>query len=125
MDSSDSELKILKLLEENPNLTQREVAEELGVSLGKTHYLIRALIDKGFLKLSNFKNSENKIAYLYLLTPKGILQRTELTKAFLSRKKHLLHLKKLSQALLLTSFIISNDYGAKSIEEDYQLSFFP
>ena len=48
MDSSDSELKILKLLEENPNLTQREVAEELGVSLGKTHYLIRALIDKGF-----------------------------------------------------------------------------
>jgi len=87
MDSSDSELKILKLLEENPNLTQREVAEELGVSLGKTHYLIRALIDKGFLKLSNFKNSDNKIAYLYLLTPKGISQKTELTKAFLSRKK--------------------------------------
>ena len=87
MDSSDSEYKILKLLEENPNLTQRQVAEKLGVSLGKTHYLIRALIDKGLLKLSNFKNSDNKIAYLYVLTPKGISEKTELARAFLSRKK--------------------------------------
>ena len=87
MDSSDSEYKILKLLEENPNLTQRQLAEKLGVSLGKTHYLIRALIDKGLLKLSNFKNSENKIAYLYVLTPMGISEKSELAKAFLSRKK--------------------------------------
>ena len=87
MDSLDSEYKILKLLEENPNLTQRQVAEKLGVSLGKTHYLIRALIDKGFLKLSNFKNSDNKIAYLYVLTPKGISEKSELARAFLLRKK--------------------------------------
>ena len=87
MNSSDSEYKILKLLEENPNLTQRQVAEKLGVSLGKTHYLIRALIDKGLLKLSNFKNSDNKIAYLYVLTPMGISEKSELARNFLSRKK--------------------------------------
>ena len=87
MNSSDSEYKILKLLEENPSLTQRQVAEKLGVSLGKTHYLIRALIDKGLLKLSNFRNSDNKIAYLYILTPMGISGKSELARNFLSRKK--------------------------------------
>ena len=87
MDSSESEYKILILLEENPNLTQRQVAEKLGVSLGKTHYLIRALIDKCLLKLSNFKNSDNQIAYLYVLTPMGISEKSELARNFLSRKK--------------------------------------
>ena len=87
MDSSDSEYKILKLLEENPNLTQRQVAEKLGVSLGKTHYLIRALINKGLVKLGNFKTSNNKIGYLYLLTPKGLVEKYELTQSFLLRKR--------------------------------------
>ena len=87
MDTSDSEYIILKLLEQNPKLTQRQVALELGVSLGKTHYLIRALVDKGLVKLGNFKNSNNKISYLYVLTPKGISEKSELAKAFLSRKR--------------------------------------
>ena len=82
----DSEYNILKILEKNPNLSQREVAKEMGLSLGKTNYIIHALIEKGLIKLSNFKRSDNKIAYLYLLTPKGVKERSILAKAFLKRK---------------------------------------
>lgn len=82
----DSEYNILKILQKNPNLSQREVAKEMGLSLGKTNYIIHALIEKGLIKLSNFRRSDNKIAYLYLLTPKGVAERSILAKAFLERK---------------------------------------
>ena len=87
MNTSDTEYKILKILERNPQLTQRQVADELGVSLGKTHYVIRALIDKGLLKLGNFRKSDNKIGYIYLLTPQGIIQKSDLAQSFLLRKQ--------------------------------------
>ena len=71
--------KLLKLLEPNPKLSQRQVARELGISLGKVNYCLRALVDKGWIKAGNFKNSENKTEYLYLLTPRGIEAKARVT----------------------------------------------
>ncbi len=86
MHKSDAEYLILKQLEDNPHLTQREISKELGVSLGKTNYVINALIDKGLLKLNNFKRSDNKLGYSYLLTAQGITEKTMLAQKFLRRK---------------------------------------
>ena len=86
MHKSDAEYFILKQLEDTPHLTQREISKELGVSLGKTNYVINALIDKGLLKLNNFKRSDNKLGYSYLLTAQGITEKTVLAQKFLMRK---------------------------------------
>ena len=67
-------------------MTQRQMAKELGLSLGKTKYVIRALIDKGWVKLSNFRRSDNKLGYIYLLTPEGMSEKTILAQNFLKRK---------------------------------------
>ncbi|NYT84343.1 MarR family EPS-associated transcriptional regulator [Pollutimonas harenae] len=82
----ESHLKVLRLLESNPGLSQRDLADELGVSLGKTNYCIKALLNKGLLKMQNFRNSQNKLAYAYLLTPAGIAAKAELTARFLKYK---------------------------------------
>lgn len=79
-------LKVLRHLEQNPEVTQRELARHLGVSLGKANYCLQALIEKGFIKARNFKNSNHKSAYLYVLTPKGIEAKTRISVAFLRRK---------------------------------------
>jgi EPS-associated MarR family transcriptional regulator len=79
-------LKVLRYLEDNPEVSQRELANELGVSLGKANYCLRALISKGLVKANNFKNNANKRAYLYVLTPKGIETKTRVTVDFLHRK---------------------------------------
>lgn len=79
-------LKVLRHLEQNPQITQRELAAHLGVSLGKANYCVKALIDKGFIKARNFKNSNHKRAYLYLLTPQGIEAKARISLAFLRRK---------------------------------------
>jgi EPS-associated MarR family transcriptional regulator len=84
--NKDAHYKLLKLLENNPQASQRELAAELGVSLGKVNYCLKALIDKGHVKASNFKNADNKAAYLYLLTPKGINAKAHITTAYLQRK---------------------------------------
>ena len=86
MHKSDTEYLVLKKLENNPRLTQRELSKELGVSLGKTNYVINALVDRGWLKLNNFKRSDNKLGYIYLLTPMGIAEKTTLAQKFLRRK---------------------------------------
>lgn len=78
---------MLRLLQDEPTLSQRDLSKALGLSLGKTHYLIRALLEKGALKVSNFRRSNNKIAYRYLLTPAGMRKRLDLTRAFLARKE--------------------------------------
>jgi EPS-associated MarR family transcriptional regulator len=78
--------KLLRLLEPNPELSQREVARELGVSLGKVNYCLQALIRKGWIKAVNFKNSRNKAAYMYMLTPRGVEEKTRLTVRFLGVK---------------------------------------
>ena len=86
MHKSDAEYLILKKFEDNPHLTQRELSKELGVSLGKTNYIINALIDKGWLKLKNFKRSDKKLGYIYLLTTQGITEKAILAQKFLKRK---------------------------------------
>lgn len=82
----DVRFRILRLLQDNPHLTQRELAETLGVSLGKANFCIKALLDKGFIKLHNFQASRNKLAYSYLLTPAGVAEKAALTARFLGRK---------------------------------------
>lgn len=78
--------KILKLIEENPNMSQRELAQSLGISLGKANYCLQALIQKGLVKARNFSNSKSKRAYLYILTPKGIEEKAVITVRFLRHK---------------------------------------
>lgn len=78
--------KIFKLVETNPEISQRELARELGISLGKANYCLKALIEKGQLKMRNFRNSKRKIAYMYLVTPKGIEEKSQVTARFLKRK---------------------------------------
>ncbi len=78
--------KLLKLLGSNPRVSQREVAQELGISLGKVNYCLKSLMNKGWIKATNFKNSRSKIAYMYLLTPRGIKAKAGVTVRFLQRK---------------------------------------
>jgi EPS-associated MarR family transcriptional regulator len=78
--------KILKLVEANPEVSQRELAKQLGVSLGKVNFCLKALIEKGLLKATNFRNSQNKLAYMYLLTPSGIEAKSSVTLSFLKTK---------------------------------------
>jgi EPS-associated MarR family transcriptional regulator len=84
--SDEVRYKLLKLLEPNPALSQRDVARHLGVSLGKANYCLKALIDKGWVKAANFKNSRKKAAYMYLLTPRGIEEKARVTTEFLQIK---------------------------------------
>ncbi len=84
--SSELQFRVLRLLESNPHLTQRELSKSLGVSLGGLNYCLNALVAKGSVKIQNFKNSRNKWVYAYLLTPQGIAEKTSLTGAFLKRK---------------------------------------
>ena len=86
MNTKDIQLDLLRKLEENPEYTQRKLSQEMGVSLGKVNYCMKKLIEKGLIKLSNFSHNQNKVSYIYLLTPKGIEQKTRLTFTFLAIK---------------------------------------
>ena len=86
MASDETRYELIHLLESNPEMSQRDLARELGISLGKTNYCLRALIRKGWIKASNFKNSRNRSAYMYLLTPRGIEEKAKLTVRFLQMK---------------------------------------
>ncbi len=79
--------RILKILAEEPDLSQRELARRLGISLGKSNYLLKALVEKGLIKIGNFHRAEKKLKYVYLLTPSGIRERMRLTSAYLARKE--------------------------------------
>lgn len=78
--------KILRLVESNPQISQREIAKQLGISLGKANFCLKALIEVGMVKVSNFRNSKKKLAYMYLLTPSGIEAKSAITLRFLKRK---------------------------------------
>jgi EPS-associated MarR family transcriptional regulator len=80
-------LQVLRLLQANPSLSQRQLAAELGVSLGKANYCLRALVEKGLVKLGNFSKNPNKRHYAYILTPAGLEEKTRITLAFLKRKE--------------------------------------
>jgi MarR family transcriptional regulator, temperature-dependent positive regulator of motility len=86
MNRKDIQLDLLCKLESNPEYTQRKLSQEMGVSLGKVNYCMKKLIGKGLIKLSNFSHNPNKLNYIYLLTPKGIEQKTRLTFKFLAIK---------------------------------------
>jgi EPS-associated MarR family transcriptional regulator len=87
MNKQELEYRALKLLEHQPVMTQRQIAKKLNVSLGKTHYLLKSLIDVGWVKLGNFQRSDNKLSYAYFLTPNGIREKAVITAEFLTRKQ--------------------------------------
>ena len=84
--NEDAHFRVLRLLERNPELSQREVANALGVSLGAANYVLRALVEKGQVKVQNFRAADNKLRYAYILTPSGIESKAHLTLGFLRRK---------------------------------------
>ena len=86
MNNQDIRLDLLRKLESNPHFTQRELSMEMGVSLGKVNYCIKKLTVKGLIKLSNFSHNQNKMGYVYLLTPSGIEEKSRLNFSFLKRK---------------------------------------
>lgn len=86
MSTEESYLQVLRLLQTNPRVNQRGLAAALGISLGKTNYCLKALMNKGLIKVQNFRSSDNKLAYAYLLTPAGIAEKADLTTRFLKRK---------------------------------------
>jgi EPS-associated MarR family transcriptional regulator len=83
----DTYFRVLRMLQDNPDLTQREIAQQLGVSTSGLNYCLNALIDKGWVKVHNFSQSKNKFGYIYVLTPQGILEKVTLTGRFLKRKQ--------------------------------------
>ena len=86
MEDNTDHFDVLRKIKSKPNSTQRELASELGFSLGKINYCLKELKNKGLVKISNFKKNPNKISYIYILTPKGISQKTKLTLNFMKRK---------------------------------------
>lgn len=84
--SEDVHFRVLKLLEEKPDLSQREISQELGISLGGVNYCLKALSEKGQIKIRNFRASNNKLRYAYVLTPRGLAAKVALTGRFLQRK---------------------------------------
>jgi len=86
MNDNQDHFNVLRKIENKPESTQRELAEELGFSLGKLNYCLKALNSKGLIKINNFKRNPNKINYIYVLTPKGIAEKTQLTLNFMKRK---------------------------------------
>jgi EPS-associated MarR family transcriptional regulator len=83
----DTNFRVMRILQENPDLTQRELAQKLGVSVGGLNYCLKALMEKGMVKMQNFSQSKNKFGYIYLLTPIGVAEKTALTGRFLLRKR--------------------------------------
>ena len=83
----DARLRVFQIINENPQMTTRKIAQKVGISNGSAYYLLTSLIEMGFIKLSNFKDSSQKIKYSYLLTPKGIREISLVTRKFLVRKK--------------------------------------
>jgi len=82
----DTYFRVMRLLQENPDITQRELAQRLGVSVGGLNYCLKALMEKGLVKMQNFQQSKNKFGYVYVLTPRGVAERATLTSKFLHRK---------------------------------------
>ena len=108
--------KLLKLIESEPHLSQREIAQKMGVSLGKTNYCLKALVDKGFIKLQNFYNNKKKSSYIYFLTPKGIVEKTEVTYRFLQRKIKEYENIKVEIASLTVEAALANEMSSKDNE---------
>lgn len=110
----ETRFRVLRLLEQNPALSQRELAYEVGISTGSAHYLLKALLDKGLVKFSNFTASEDKRRYAYVRTPKGIAMRAAMTQKFLARKMREYEALKQEIALLSSEL---DEVGVNSLGE--------
>ena len=106
-DAEGARLAVLRLLEQRPDMSQRELSGALGLSLGRTHYVLHALLDKGLVKARNFRRSDNRLAYAYVLTPIGMREKLRLTRAFLKRKQIEFEQLRLSIALLQSELLMS------------------
>jgi|SRR6056297_291366 EPS-associated MarR family transcriptional regulator len=82
----DVHFRVLRILEQNPDISQRELAAQLGIALGRTNYVLKALMEKGLVKIGNFSAAQDKRRYAYILTPKGVSRKAAITKRFLARK---------------------------------------
>ncbi len=117
--SSELQFRVLRLLESNPHLNQRELSKSLGVSLGSVNYCLNALISKGSIKIQNFKNNQNKLGYAYLLTPQGIAEKTALTGAFLRRKmQEYQQLKEEIESLTLEAYLVKTTEVVETSPEE-------
>ena len=117
--NEESRYKLLKLLHENPDMNQRQIASALGISLGKVNFCLKALVEKGWVKAGNFSKSKNKKAYVYLLTLKGLEEKAKVTFNFLERKKQEYEaLKHEIQELQEEVKSVGNEKGSSS---DYSL----
>ena len=106
-DAEGARLAVLRLLEQRPDMSQRELSGALGLSLGRTHYVLHALLDKGLVKARNFRRSDNRLAYAYVLTPIGMREKLRLTRAFLNRKEVEFEQLRHSIALLQSELLMS------------------
>lgn len=107
-------LAALRLLASDPQQSQREVASALGMSLGRANFVLRALLERGFVKVSNFRQSNNKLAYAYVLTPSGFKEKLRLTRRFIHRKEH--EFEKLRQAI--TELKNELDKGSEALDRE-------
>ena len=113
--NSEQSLHLLKEIGQNPSLTQRDLSKKLNLSLGKINFLIKALAAKGLIKTQNFKSSKNKLGYLYLLTPRGLQARLELTHKFLNLKIE--EYEKLRKEIEVLNREVNSTAQAKHVEE--------
>ncbi|MEJ2023340.1 MAG: MarR family EPS-associated transcriptional regulator [Maritimibacter sp.] len=109
----DTHFRVLRLLQDNPEMSQRELAEAVGISVGGMHYVLNALIEKGFVKLGNFSAAEDKRRYAYILTPKGIAEKAAVTRLFLKRKME--EFEALKEEIDALSEEISSEISVESV----------
>jgi EPS-associated MarR family transcriptional regulator len=107
----DAKFRVFQIINENPQMTTRQIAQKVGISNGSAYYLLTSLIDMGFVKLSNFKDSTQKIRYSYFLTPKGIREKSLVTSRFLVRKKQ--EFESLREEINSLEIAVGNDFDDK------------
>lgn len=111
----DTHFRIMRILQDNPDLTQRELADKLGISVGGLNYCLKALINKGFVKMGNFQKSKNKFKYVYMLTPQGMAEKVALTSRFLKRKMDEYDALKVEIEALKTE--VGNDKSGQKVQK--------
>ena len=109
--NEDARLRVLQIIIENPQITTRKIAQQVGISNGSAYYLLTSLIDMGFVKLANFKDSSQKIKYSYLMTPKGIREKSLITSKFLTRKKQ--EFEALKEEIDTLEKTVGNDFDSE------------
>jgi EPS-associated MarR family transcriptional regulator len=115
----DVHFRVMRLLEANPDMSQRDLAAHVGISLGSLNYCLKALMDKGFVKLENFQNSKHKFKYVYILTPAGIAQKVALTGRFLKRKMQEYEALKAEIEGLEAELVGRETYGLSEVSKPY------